>query len=116
MADNKRTYNDKQLANGRRKLAAFREWLRDNPRAYAFGVRFAIDALDAGQHTSGRAIVEHIRRHEFTDERGRETRISNDYAAIIARKFLRDHPQYAERVKLRPCVFDVLMQGGGTND
>lgn len=115
MADTKRTYTDEQLATGRRKLAAFREWLRENPRAYTFGERFAINVLDAGQHTSGRAIVEHLRRHEFTDEHGRPTRISNDYAAIIARKFLREHPQYVDRMQLAACVFDVLMAGGGTN-
>ena len=115
MADKQHNYTDGQLENGRRKLAKFRKWLRDNPRAYAFGERFAIDALDAGQHTSGRAIVEHIRRHEFTDEHGNPTRTSNDHAAIIARKFLRDHPQYAGRMELRPCVFDALMAGGDTD-
>lgn len=116
MADINRAYTDKQLEDGRRKLAAFRTWLRDNQRAYAFGERFAINALDAGQHTSGRAIVEHIRQHEFTDEHGRPTRTCNNHAAIIARKFLRDHPQYAGRMELRPCVFDALMAGGGTDD
>lgn len=115
MADTKRTYTDEQLATGRRKLEAFYRWLRDNPRAWQFGERFAIDVLDAGQHTSGRAIVEHIRRHEFTDVHGRPTRTSNNHAAPAARKFLRSHPQYAGRMKLRPCVFDVLMAGGGTN-
>lgn len=110
MANKHRSYTPEQLEDGRRKLASFRTWLRDNPRAYAFGERFAIDALDAGQHTSGRAIVEHIRRHEFTDENGEPTSISNNYAAIIARKFLRDHPQYAGRMELRPCVFAVLME------
>ena len=109
MADSNRAYTDKQLEDGRHKLAAFRKWLRDNPRAYAFGERFAVCALDAGQHTSGRAIVEHIRRHELTDEHGTPTRTSNNHAAIIARKFLHDHPQYAGRMELRPCVFDVLM-------
>lgn len=115
MANKHRSYTPEQLEDGRRKLASFRTWLRDNPRAYAFGERFAIDALDAGQHTSGRAIVEHIRRHELTDEHGTPTRTSNNHAAIIARKFLYDHPQYAGRMELRPCVFDVLMAGGGTN-
>lgn len=115
MADTK-TYTDEQLENGREKLAAFREWLRINPRAYAFGERFAINVLDAGQHTSGRAIVEHIRRHDLTDEHGRPTRISNDFAAIIVREFLREHPQYAGRIELRPCVFDALTAGGGTNE
>jgi hypothetical protein len=110
-----KSYTDEQLENGRRKLAAFREWLRDNPRACEFAERFALDALDAGQHVSGRAIVEHIRRHEFTDEHGRPTRINNDFAAVIARRLVRDHPEYAGRLELRPCVFDVLMAGGGTN-
>lgn len=110
------TYTDKQLENGREKLAAFREWLRLNPRAYTFGERFAINVLDAGQHTSGRAIVECIRRHEFTDEDGNPTRTSNNHAAIITRKFLREHPQYAGRMELRPCVFDVLMAGGAANE
>lgn len=115
MADNQHHYTDEQLATGMCKLAAFHEWLRDNPRAYQFGERFAINALDAGQHTSGRAIVEHIRQHELTDEHGKPTQTSNNHAAIIARKFLRDHPQYMDRMELRPCVFDVLMAGGGTN-
>jgi len=116
MAKDRDVYTDEQLANGKRKLASFREWLRDNPRAYTFGERDAVSTLDSGQHTSGRAIVECIRKHEFTDEHGNPTTTNNDYAAIIARKFVRDHPQYAERVKLRPCVFDVLMQGGGTDE
>lgn len=115
MADTNHAYTDRQLEDGKRKLASFREWLHNNPRAYTFGERFAINVLDAGQHTSGRAIVEHIRRHELTDEHGTPTRTSNNHAAIIARKFLYDHPQYAGRMELRPCVFDVLMAGGGTN-
>ena len=115
MADKQHNYTDKQLETGREKLAKFREWRRLNPRAYAFGESFAIGALDAGQHTSGRGIVEHIRRHDLTDEKGRPTRTSNDYAAIIARVFLREHPQYAGRMELRASVFDALMAGGGTN-
>lgn len=111
MADTRRNYTDKQLEDGRRKLAAFREWLRDNRRAYAFGECAAINALEAGQHTSGRAIVEHIRDNDTADRHGNKSRPNNDYAAIIARKFLREHPQYAGRMKLRPCVFDVLMGG-----
>lgn len=112
MAGNQNGYTDKQLDTGMRKLAAWHEWLRLNPRAYAFGERTAVNVLEAGQHTSGRAIVEYIRRHEFSDENGKPTRTSNDYAAIIARKFLREHPQYAGRLELRPCVFDVLMGTG----
>ena len=108
-------YTDEQLARGRRKLDAYRRWRHDNPRAYACGERFAIDALEAGQHTSGRAIVEHIRAHELTDEHGKPTRTSNNHAAIIAREFLRNHPQYVERMELRPSEFPVLMAGGGTN-
>lgn len=115
MADTKHTYTDEQLANGRRKLQAFHSWFEDNRDAYAFGERFAMGTLDAGQHTSGRAVVEHIRRADAADKRGNKSRPNNDYAAIIARKFLREHPQYAGRMELRPCVFDVLMAGGGTD-
>jgi len=114
MAEDRHPYTDEQLETGKRKLAKFAYWLRDNPRAYSFGERFALDALEASQHVGGRAIVEHIRQHNLTAESGEPTRTNNDFAAIVARRFLREHPQYAGRMKLRPCVFDVLMCEGGT--
>lgn len=108
-----RHYSTEQLECGTLKLQSFRRWQADNPPAWSYGERFALDAYAAGHSVGGRAVVEAIRRRDFADRYGRPTKTNNDYAAIIARVLLREHPQMMQAIELRPCVFDVLLPVGG---
>lgn len=106
---NKHAYTSKQLDHGMAKLRRYYEWRESNPRAYAYGVRMALDAVASGHHIGGQAVIEAIRGRDFTDEHGKPTRTNNDYAPIIARELLRKHPHMAGRIELRASVFDVLL-------
>lgn len=102
-------FTDSQLARGRRKLIQFHQWRYDNPRAYEYGVSYALACHENGQHVGGSGIVEAIRSKDFTDEHGNPTRTNNDYAPIIARLIVVEHPHMRGSLEMRSSVYDAFI-------
>lgn len=106
MAD---TYTDEQLERGREKLRNAHAWRLKNPRAWAYLENIALQSAQDGKRVGGQQLVEAVRSHDFTDTEGKATRTNNDYAPIIARLLISDHPHLNAFIERRGCVFDVLM-------
>lgn len=103
------TYTPEQLKRGRLKLLDAQAWRKDNPRAWHYIVRYALDAAANGRRLGGQEVVEAVRAHDFTDEYGRPTRVNNDHAAVFVRLLVAEYPQLDTLIERRASVFDLLM-------
>lgn len=109
-----RTYTDEEIERGRRKLRRFYDF-KDvhggRGGAWAYIENRAADLHAKKLRISGRALLEEVRHgaDNFTGRNGEKCEINNDYAAVIARELIAEHPEYKEHTELRQSVFDVLM-------
>ena len=108
-------YTPEAIERAKATLRDFYDWRHDNPTAWAWGVRFAIEENKAGHHVGGSTVVEAIRNHDFADRYGRPTKPNNNFKAIVARILLRQYPELSGRIELRKSVFDLLI-GASAND
>lgn len=78
-----------------------------------------IEALAENDYRTGRRMVigryaEDVRCHEHIGIDGQGIRFSNDARAALARRLVQAHPDYAERMELRPSIcdeYDILASG-----
>lgn len=78
-----------------------------------------IEALAESDFQAGRRMVigryaEDVRGHEHIGIDGQGIRFSNDARAALARRLVQAHPDYAERMELRPSIcdeYDLLASG-----
>ena len=105
-------YTEQQTERGRRVLARAQMWRRENRDAWIRALSYAIGKAMHGERISAQAIIEDVRRVDFTDVHGKPTRTNNDFAPIIARWLAREYPDAAQYIELRRSVFDELMDGG----
>ena len=74
----------------------FNQYHRDNPQVYELFKRFTFMAIRRGHNRlSAWMIANRIRRETSIETFSvDEYKISNDYIALYARMFMRDHPEY----------------------
>ena len=104
-------YTDKQIARGRQVLNRAELWRRDNAQAWRYMVSIAIERAANEQTISGRALIEAARGKAFTDRMGNDTRINNNYAAIVGRWIAAEYPMTAQYIEQRRTVYDYLLAG-----
>lgn len=102
-------YTEKQIARGRREKHRAEWWRRNNPEAWSYLERIAIERAREGLPISGRALVEAAREKAFTDREGRTSKVNNNYAPVFARWMLLEHPETAAYIKRRSTVFNLLI-------
>lgn len=75
--------------------AAYREWDALNPHFYPLFCRFAVQLAERGhRHISSKLIFERVRWESLIKTVGDDYKLNNNYTALYARRFMRDHPQY----------------------
>ena len=74
----------------------FDEWNKENPEVYALFKRFSFEAISKGHKRLSAWMIANRIRWETSIETFSvdEYKISNDYIALYARMFMRDHPEY----------------------
>jgi hypothetical protein len=74
----------------------FNQYHRDNPQVYELFKRFTFMAIKRGHNRLSAWMIANRIRWETSIETFSvdEYKISNDYIALYARMFMRDHPQY----------------------
>lgn len=74
----------------------FNQYHRDNPQVYELFKRFTFMAIRRGHNRLSAWMIANRIRWETSIETFSvdEYKISNDYIALYARMFMRDHPQY----------------------
>lgn len=84
--------NEKQTLTER-----FERYHRDNPQVYYFFKRFTFEVIITGKtKISHWLIINRIRWETEVEINTIEPfRISNDFIALYARLFMKEHPQYA---------------------
>lgn len=105
-------YTEAQVKRARRVLARFGMWCYENPDALRHAEGYAVAKAAKGERISAQAIIEDVRRIDFTDTHGKPTRTNNDFAPILARWIVARHPETAEHIERRRCIFDHLVNGG----
>ena len=82
----------------------FEEFHENNPHIYEKFCKYSFEALRAGKDKFSAWLVTNRIRwdeevHTKTDEK---FKISNDFIALYARKFMKDHPQHQGFFRIRP--------------
>lgn len=84
---------------------AYREWDARNPHFYPLFCRFAKQLADRGHRAiSSKLLFERIRWESFIRfdaGAGDAYKLNNNYTAIYARRFMRDHPEHEGLFRLR---------------
>lgn len=82
-----------------RKAAA--KWIEDNPTAYGYFVRFALELAERGRPFGIGLVAERV-RWECVVARGDDGyKINNNYRAYVARKLVAEHPRLRAFLKFR---------------
>ena len=73
----------------------FNKFDNENPQVYELFQKFTFMAIKRGHNRlSAWMIANRIRWETSIETFGEDYKISNDFIALYARKFMRDHPQY----------------------
>lgn len=74
----------------------FNQYHKDNPQVYELFKRFTFMAIKRGHNRLSAWMIANRIRWETSIETFSvdEYKISNDYIALYARMFMRDHPEY----------------------
>lgn len=95
-------------ARARRLYARAVRWTIDNPEAWRY-IRGLLDGeLAANRRCSMQWAVEQMRKRSHTSNDGAPTRISNTACAALARIYVTANPEAAQRMALRPSMFDLV--------
>lgn len=73
----------------------FNAWNIENPQVYDLFKRFTFEAISKGhKHLSAWMIANRIRWETAIVTTGNDYKISNDFIALFARKFMEDFPEH----------------------
>lgn len=73
----------------------FKEWLEMNPDFYPLFEKFTFELIDSGvKKSSAWLVCNRIRWESMIKTVGNEYKISNDFIALLSRKFLSENPAY----------------------
>jgi len=73
----------------------FDAWDAENPEVYKLFCKFTLQAAARGhKRLSAWMIVNRIRWETSVVTSGNDYKVSNDFIALYARKFMKEHPQY----------------------
>lgn len=100
--------NSARLERGEAVRAAALAWADLNPSALAFLESRAVAEAAAERPVSVRALLEDVRRKDFTDREGRPTRVNNSICAALARLLVERNPALAPWVTFRQSVVDEI--------
>lgn len=104
------TWTSEQLCTARITYKAATAWRERNPRAYSIIERLALDAIRRGKVIGARYLCELTRYKSITiDEDGSDFRLNNNHAAVFARWIRSDHPEFADRIRIRRSALDEVM-------
>tara|TARA_B110000503_G_scaffold39926_1_gene65569 strand:+ start:41 stop:319 length:279 start_codon:yes stop_codon:yes gene_type:complete len=74
----------------------FDAWNEENPEVYKLFCKFSLQAAARGhKRLSAWMIVNRIRWETAVVTTGNDYKVSNDFIALYARKFMIDYPQHA---------------------
>lgn len=83
----------------------FDDYNAANPHVYDMFVKYTKTAIEAGQKRySAWAIVNRMRWESDIVTKGDKFKISNDYIALFARKFVADYPMHKDFFSMKPMV------------
>ena len=97
-----------RAARGAELAAKCADWMDANPDALCYIERRALEEAGAERRFSVRLLLEKARSKDFTDRRGRGTRINNVIAPALARRIADDHPEVRPYMRLRRSMVDEI--------
>lgn len=74
----------------------------ENPHVYDMFCKFTMQAINRGhKRLSAWMVANRIRWETSIETTGNEYKISNDFIALYARKFMEDHPEHEGFFKIK---------------
>jgi hypothetical protein len=108
-----RDFTPEQIKGAKRRVARYQSWRGINGQAYRFAERLALEEAAGKRRVSGQWLVAQIRAKDIVDDQGNPCRPNNDYAPLIVRELIANHPEVANLVERRTAVYDRLLATGG---
>lgn len=108
MAEAMALQSEYRAARGAELAAKCADWMAANPDALRYIERRALEEAGAERRFSVRLLLEEARRKDFTDRRGRGTRINNVIAPALARRIVEAHPEVRPFMRLRRSMVDEI--------
>ena len=81
-------------------------WVADNPEAWDYMVRQAVNSARAGRRFGIGSLVEHVRWHMFAEGRT-GFKCNNNHRAALARRIIAEHPETRPYIQTRDSVCDL---------
>ena len=89
----------------------FIEFDRNSPEIWNAFKRFTFQAINTGcTHFGAKMVVERIRWDTMLTTSHERFKISNDYTAFYARKFMFHYPQHKNLFAFKPSIADRLYE------
>ncbi|MDD6729758.1 MAG: hypothetical protein PUE02_02395 [Eggerthellaceae bacterium] len=108
-----RKFTPEQIKAAKRRVARYQSWRGINGQAYRFAERLALEEAANKRRVSGQWLVAQIRAKDIVDDQGNPCRPNNDYAPLIVRELIANHPEVANLVERRTAIYDRLLATGG---
>ncbi len=85
----------------------FGEFIEKHPEIYRAYCNLALSRIRRGLNVGSKAIWEVLRWNTPLREDGSEFKLNNIFTPYMARKFQKDFPEYADRIKTRRAKADL---------
>lgn len=98
------------VADRRKKFAREAEkWVAENEGAWSYMVTTARDYASQGRRFGMQELAEQVRRRDFTDSRGRTTKLNNSCVPALARLLMAEVPACRLLIERRTHAYDSLI-------
>lgn len=92
---------DFETANGLSIKKCFDNFHKKNPKVYDMFLRYAFEILKKEKKISSKLIINRIRWEVYMETDGEPYRINDAFTAHYARLFIKDYPEYEDKIELR---------------
>ena len=89
------------LKNGESIKSAFIKYHAHNPKVYEHFKKFARKMLETRGKLSSKWVINRIRWEKEVETNTRDFKINDAFSAHYARKFIKDFPQFEDKIELR---------------
>lgn len=88
-------------------LREARAWTENNPGAWAYIERRALEEAGAKRRVSVSRLVEEVRALEWTPRDGGRFKVNNSFQAAFSRMLADEHPEVRRYIEQRRSRFDA---------
>lgn len=102
------TTNESRQRRARFMMSEARNWVADNPDAWAFMVSRSIHETNAEREFGMKQLIEETRRKDFVDVWGKRASLDNTLSPAFARILIEQHPECRRYMRIKRALIDEV--------